>query len=179
MISHEHKCIFVHQRKCAGCSIINAFGFDVDDPEWHFMNDGVLSPEYQDAPNYFKFAVVRNPWDRFVSGWKYLESTRAQSLRQVLTKLPESGKDYRHLTRPQSATLFDGSGRLIVDYLIRFESLQQGFDEVCEVIGKPRRRLPHLNQTARDHYRNYFDDECRELFLRHFARDVEIFGYQY
>jgi chondroitin 4-sulfotransferase 11 len=179
MISHDYKCIFIHQRKCAGCSIIDTFGFDVADPEWHFMNDGVLSLEYESAPSYFKFAVVRNPWDRFVSGWKYLESTRNRSLREVLTNLPQTGKDYRHLTRPQHSTLYDHGGRLIVDYLIRFESLQDGFDEVCRMIDKPHRRLPHLNQTPRDHYTRYFDDECRELFQRHFARDLELFGYQY
>lgn len=143
------------------------------------MNDGVLSLEYESAPSYFKFAVVRNPWDRFVSGWKYLESTRNRSLREVLTNLPQTGKDYRHLTRPQHSTLYDHGGRLIVDYLIRFESLQDGFDEVCRMIDKPHRRLPHLNQTPRDHYTRYFDDECRELFQRHFARDLELFGYQY
>ena len=179
MISHDYQCIFIHQRKCAGCSIINCFGFEVSDPEWHFMNDGVLSPEFATAPNYFKFAVVRNPWDRFVSGWKYLESTRDRSLKDVLTNLPQTGKDYRHLTRPQHTTLYDDSGRLVVDYLIRFESLQDGFGEVCRLIGMPARRLPHINQTRRDHYTKYFDDECRAIFLQHFARDVELFNYKY
>ena len=179
MISHEYECIFVHQQKCAGYSIISSFGFEVSDPEWHFMNEGALSPEFKTAPAYFKFAVVRNPWDRFISGWKYLASTRERSLRDVLTELPAAGKDFRHLTRPQYVTLYDQTGRLIVDYLIRFESLQDGFDEVCEIIGKRKRKLPHMNQTARDHYTKYFDDQTRELFLQHFARDVELFGYDY
>lgn len=180
MISHKYKCIFVHQRKCAGCSIIDTFGFEVSDPEWHFMNDGVLDPEYESAPaGYFRFAVARNPWDRFVSGWKYLAATRDRTLRDILRNLPAEGKDYRHLTRPQHETLYDQNGRLIVDYLIRFESLQQGFDEVCDIIGKRRRKLPHVNRGDRAHYSKYFDEECRELFLRHFARDIELFGYQY
>jgi len=108
-----------------------------------------------------------------------LESTRDRPLRDVLTNLPRTGKDYRHLTRPQHSTLYDDSSQLVVDYLIRFESLQDGFDEVCRMIGKPRRILPHVNQTQHDHYTRYFDDECRELFRRRFARDVELFGYQY
>ena len=179
MISHDYNCIFIHQRKCAGSSIIATFGFDVNDPEWHFMNDGVLSPEYESAPEYFKFSVVRNPWDRFVSGWKYLDATRELSLREVLTDLPRDGKEYRHLTRPQHAILFDSNGRLVVDYLIRFESLQEDFDRVCETLGKPRRHLPHVNKGNRNHYSAYFDEECRRLFLNHFGRDVELFGYRF
>ena len=180
MISHKFKCIFIHQRKCAGSSIIDTFGFKISDPEWHVMNDGVVSPEYvSDTSGYFRFAVARNPWDRFVSGWKYLAATRDRSLRDVLTNLPQVGKDYRHLTRPQHTTLCDQNGRLIVDYLIRFEWLQQDFDAVCKIIGKPRRKLPHVNKGDRAHYSEYFDEECRQLFLRHFAKDVELFGYQY
>ena len=180
MISHAYKCIFIHQRKCAGTSIIRAFDLNLSDADWHFMNDGVLSPEYAFAPaGYFRFAVVRNPWDRFVSGWKYCSSTRHRSLRDVLTNLPREGHDYRHLTRPQHATLYDDAGRLVVDYIVRYESLQQGFDSVCDIIGKPRRVLEHHNQGHRTHYADYFNEGTRRIFLRHFGRDVELFGYRY
>jgi hypothetical protein len=30
-----------------------------------------------------------------------------------------------------------------------------------------------------EHYRSYFDDECRALFEQRFARDIDLFGYQY
>jgi hypothetical protein len=180
MICHTYKCIFIHQRKCAGTSIIRAFGLNPDNPDWHFMNDGVLSSEYGTAPaGYFRFSIVRNPWDRFVSGWKYCTSTRHRSLHDVLANLPRDGHDYRHVTRPQHAILYDEYGRLTVDYIIRFESLQQGFDRVCDIIGKPRSVLAHLNQGARSYYADYFDEESRQSFLRNFGRDVEVFGYRY
>ncbi|HYJ86606.1 MAG TPA: sulfotransferase family 2 domain-containing protein [Pyrinomonadaceae bacterium] len=180
MISHTNECIFIHQRKCAGCSIINAFDFTTADPEWHFMNDGLLSPEYLSAPaGYFRFSIVRNPWDRFISGWKYCASTRERSLHDVLANLPREGHDYRHVTRPQHEILYDENGNLIVDYLMRFESLQQDFDKVCDIIGKPRLVLGHHNRGVRTHYSDYFDEDSRRIFLRHFARDVELFGYEY
>jgi len=180
MICHTYKCIFIHQRKCAGTSIIRAFGFSPDDPDWHFMNDGVLSSEYESSPaGYFRFSVVRNPWDRFVSGWKYCATTRDRSLHDVLADLPREGHDYRHLTRPQHAILYDEEGRLIVDDVIRFESLQQGFDRVCDIIGKPRGELAPLNRGDRGRYADYFDEDGRRSFLRHFGRDAELFGYRY
>lgn len=180
MISHTYGCIFVHQRKCAGTSIIRAFDLRSREPDWHIMNDGILSPEYATAPSgYFRFSVVRNPWDRFVSGWKYCKSTRRRSLRDVLADLPREGHDYRHLTRPQHTILYDENMQLAVDYVMRFESLQSDFDKVCDIIGKPRRTLAHHNRGRRAHYATYFDEECRRTFLLHFGRDVELFGYQY
>ena len=180
MICHAYNCIFVHQRKCAGISIIRAFGLDPSIPDWHFMNDGALSAEYTLAPpGYFRFSVVRNPWDRFVSGWKYLPSTRERTLHDVLADLPREGADYRHLTRPQHAILYDEHERLIVDYVMRFETLQRDFDRVCDIIGKPRRTLEHCNRGDRAHYAGYFDEKSRRAFLRHFGKDFELFGYSY
>ena len=81
MISHRFKRIFIHQRKCAGTSIIRSFGIDPSSSDWHFMNDGVLAPEAVARPDqYLVFSIVRNPWDRFVSGWKYCPSTRDLNL---------------------------------------------------------------------------------------------------
>jgi hypothetical protein len=93
MICHDYKCIFIHQRKCAGVSIIHAFGFEPSDPEWYSMNDGVLSPEYESAPSgYFQFSVVRNPWDRFISGWKYLPVTR-ETWKSTDTRIPHGPRN--------------------------------------------------------------------------------------
>lgn len=180
MICHRHKSIFIHQRKCAGNSIIRAFDIDAENPDWHFMNDGVLSPDFKSAPtDYFIFAVIRNPWDRFISGWKYCATTRDRTLRDVLQNLPSKGHDYRHLTRQQYATLYNSEGRSITDYLIRYESLQQGFDQVSDIIGKPRRKLAHHNRGNRRRYTDYFDEECQQLFIHHYGRDIELFGYDF
>jgi hypothetical protein len=93
--------------------------------------------------------------------------------------MPQEGHDYRHLTRPQHAILYNDDGHIIVDYIMRFESLQRDFDHVCDVIGKPRRALQHDNRGNRQHYTKYFDDETRAKFLNLFRKDVELFGYQY
>ncbi len=124
------------------------------------MNDGVLSQGYASAPaGYFRFSAIRNPWDRFISGWKYCTTTRHRSLHDVLANLPREGHDYRHLTRPQHAILYDENGRLIVEYIIRFESLQD-FDRVCDTIRKPRRvrerRSHHRLSSGEKTYPSWF-----------------------
>lgn len=192
MINHEHKCIFIHVTKNAGTSIILAFGRKWRD-ESHdtaFLNDGVLSEQskkrWESAmlqyKDYFVFAVIRNPWDRFISGWKYCASTKDKDLDTVLSHLPtfeENAHDNRHITVPQRQRLYDGN-ILIPDFLIRFENLQADFNLVCDKIGKPRVKLAKENSTEHDHYRTYFNTpERRAKFESLFGIDIETFGYTF
>lgn len=180
MICHASLCIFIHQRKCAGTSIKHTFGLVPTDDAWHAFNDGALCPEFANRPTgYLVFSVVRNPWDRFVSGWKYCRSTRDRPLREVLIDPPAEGHDYRHLTRPQHEILYDAAGRPVFDTLLRYETLQDDFDRLCERLGRKPRALPRTNPGKRKPYHRYFDAESRRLFEQRYARDIQLFEYHY
>jgi len=115
MISHKHKCIFIHIPKNAGSSVEKAFGFsDVyhqgtsrHSPVWQllgFWSERVNRKEYpldknslwednKDYHNqayathfdeYHKFAIVRNPWDRLVSTWKYDKKLLTMSYEELV-----------------------------------------------------------------------------------------------
>jgi len=154
-----------------------------DDPDRHACNDGVLSlaPPWADRQRLFRyylvFTVVRNPWERFISGWRYCASTRDRTVLEVLRDLPREGHDHRHVTRQQTDLICGAGCRFVVDYMIRFEALQAGFDEVCRRSGKHPYRLPHINTTSHRPYADYLCAESRALFARHFARDNALLGY--
>jgi chondroitin 4-sulfotransferase 11 len=183
MLSREHNCIFVHQRKCAGMAIIGAFGIELESPEFHFGNDGLLAPEWTEHPEVvarsFTFAVVRNPWDRFVSAWMYCRSTRQRTLADVLRRPPPRGHDHRHVTRSQTETIYRADDTLAVDHVIRYEHLDRGFAEVCGIIGLPALPLPLVNVGDRPHYHDAFDARTRKLFVRRYQRDIDLLGYSY
>ncbi len=88
MIDHSYRCIYIHQRKAAGSSVIATFGLTPQDDNWHAFNDGVLGKEWRrrtdERSSYFVFSTVRNPFDRVVSGWQYLKPLKHLSLREVL-----------------------------------------------------------------------------------------------
>lgn len=77
MICHKYKFIFVHIPKTAGTSIGNAlttvmprFGYGSITPAGTDKHQHVLDLiGLQKSEDYFKFAFVRNPWDRHVSNY--------------------------------------------------------------------------------------------------------------
>jgi sulfotransferase famil protein len=162
-----------------------AFGYTARHENSHLYNCGVLSPEWRARSeaerSYFVFSTVRNPFDRLISSWKYLQSTRDRTLLDALRHPPQLGHDYRHFTRPQIAIVRDAtSGALVTDFLVRFEHLQDDFNVVCDRLGKPRWALPHLNGSQRQcSYRQYFDLETRQLAEAMFAEDIAAFGYKF
>ena len=180
MISHRHRCIFIHNRKAAGMSVRESFGFEHGDPDWDRYNNGVLAWEWYFRPKYLVFTIVRNPFDRLVSAWRYLKDTRDRPLVEVLRDPPRRGHSYRHFTRLQSAILVDYRRRIVADELIRFEDLQAGFDRVCDRIGKPRIVLPHKNASARgSDYRTYFDADSQHLAEKMCKPDLDRFNYNF
>ena len=116
--------------------------------------------------NAILFGTVRNPWDRWVSWWKYGQKSKHITLKELLLSRPEN----------HYLDFFAGAKDLFV---IRFENLQQDFDIVCDKIGIPRQQLPHINKTKHKHYTEYYDDETREIVAQKYAQDIEYFGYKF
>ena len=55
----------------------------------------------------------------------------------------------RHiLFQPQSDFFTDGDGRLLIDYVCRFEALQADFGRICERLGFSESPLPRINVTT-------------------------------
>ena len=192
MISHKHKFIFIFQHKCAGTTLKSVLEkHDAWNLEFHL---GVKSYEYNDYDlekykDYFIFAVKRNPYDRVVSGWKYLQNDlpsnvkrtlkRGLSFKDTLLNLPQKGHDYHHITQLQTENLINQDGKLICNMLLRFENLQKDFDIVCKKIGLPSQKLPHLQKSEHKHYTEYYDDEARQIVAEKYAKDIEYFGYKF
>jgi hypothetical protein len=122
-----------------------------------------------------KYIVARNPYDRFISGWRYLKWK--PNVLETLRHLPAGGDAYIHISRPQTAGLIV-NGALDVDLILRFENLQEDFSALCGELEIPNLKLPHTHKTEHEHYSEYFCPESKELMARHFADDFKYLNYE-
>ena len=61
--------------------------------------------------------------------------------------------------------------------IIRFENLQEDFNEVCNDIGIEAYQLPHYNKSEHDSFESYYDDELKEMVYGMFIVDFRRFDY--
>lgn len=138
---------------------------------------------------YYKFAFVRNPWDWQVSMYHFIlnEPTHIKhdlvksfgSFEQYLEWVVATPSPFaKGATKLQKDVLTDDVGRLLVDFVGRYETLTQDFTQICTVLKIPA-QLPHINQTKHRDYRSYYNERTRQLVAEHFAADIALFGYQF
>ena len=184
MISHRHRFIFIHINKTGGSSIVKSLGVRSDHPR------AVRALEYSQKKvwkRYFKFAFVRNPWDKECSDYHYhsrlahkMTNRKHLSFEEYL-KLPEfhpQHRDYFWHTN-QIDWLRSLNHEVELDFIGRFENLQEDFDFVCDKIGRPSQKLPHKNSSRHNGYTEYYTDETRDIVARLYAKDIEHFGYRF
>jgi hypothetical protein len=83
----------------------------------------------------------------------------------------------RHF-KSQHIFMMDRDGEQLVDFVGRFENLDEDFGKICERLGLDA-ELSHISKTKHKHYRSYYDDETRELIHDMYKKDLEMFGYEF
>jgi hypothetical protein len=141
----------------------------------------VLGAETFEA--YFKFAFVRNPFDRFVSYCAFISRDSGHFERAPLAFMKHVIKEMRPLDhilfRPQSEFLVDTDGRLLLDFVGRTEQMQASYDTICTTIGVPTTMLERVNASSHRPYGSYYDDELIELVTRQYQTDLTLFNYRF
>ena len=199
MINHQHKFIFIHIPRTGGTSIEEVFSHKARKYGKHqtlkTLEDQNLVPE-----DYFKFSFVRNPWSLTVSQYHFKWKSPHDGARRWRKKHEKFSKLSfgEWVSHPffQSPTIRSvdiairggNAGTFLewvkgkevkVDFIGRFENLQQDFNVVCEKIGIPYKKLPHKFKTKHKHYTEYYDDETREIVAKKYAKDIKYFGYEF
>jgi hypothetical protein len=130
----------------------------------------------------FKFAFVRNPWDLLVSYWHYLRSQPGHRRSRLARGLPSFAAYVEYEIRrgqfSQTSMLCDRDGRLLVDFVGRYESLPTDFAFICRRIGVEA-TLPRVNVGVREDYRNSYSPALAARVAEAFGPDVERFGYSF
>ena len=132
--------------------------------------------------SFFKFAFVRNPFDRFVSYCSFMTRRNGEFLadpHRVMRHLLQNPPRQHVLFWPQSDFVTDADGALITNYLGRVEEMQESFDEIARRIGIPTVPLDKVNTSEREDYRRYYTAALVAEVERLYARDLELFDYHF
>ena len=182
--------IFVHIPKTAGSSIRYSLKALPLKPrnvgiKRHFKALDVCSRIGEERFNSsFKFAFVRNPWDRQVSLYHYVLKTPVHPFHEQAKALGcFQAFVFFVFSRAKPGTsqyswISDKEGNPIVDFVGRFENLEADFQTLCTKIGISA-KLEHINATDHLYYQHYYDDETRDLTARMHSEDIERFGYTF
>ena len=117
-------------------------------------------------------SVSRRSHRRGISTWPARVGRQAAST----DRGNRSGFRKLMLLRPQADLLVDEEGRLGMDFIGRYEHLQDSFARVCRRIGIPEQRLAVVNATAHRPWEDCCDTELRRLVARFYRRDFEMPG---
>lgn len=202
MISIQKQFLFVHVPKTGGNSIQNVLKsysedeivingvhqdgierFGVRNARYEVSKHSPLS-QYQSVMEpdifnaLFKFAVIRNPWDMLVSFYFSPHGGVQEWNRDGFLNMVKSTPTMRYFIaglHSRSQHRLDGD----IDFLMRFERLDQDFKLVCEKIGIPHVQLPHRNKSERAHYSNYYDEELKEVVRNKFREEIAFGDYRF
>ncbi|MFT6276294.1 MAG: hypothetical protein ACJAZ0_002399 [Halioglobus sp.] len=178
--------VFVHINKTGGSSIERALGISQDHSTAleKYRQLGAKAWEQK-----FVFAVVRNPWDKVVSHYHYRVKTKQTGLddspiafrewvlRCYLDRDPQY-YDQPRMFMPQWHWLIDEKGKSLVDFVGRFENLNQDFATISDRLS-PGSSLGHVKPSSRGSYQNYYNEETQALIETSFAEDIDAFGYRF
>ena len=152
----KDKIAFIHIPKTGGSSIAAALKHNVGamrhdrtgspfvcDEHWTYERLRQAVPRLD---TYFSFAIVRNPWDRMFSEWKWRRSNRlcnvdfkvfaVRAIRQCRNDIEQWDNHWR----PQVDFLNEN-----INFIGRFERFDSDVKKAFSMFGKPIKKLPRKN----------------------------------
>jgi hypothetical protein len=217
IINNSKNFVFVHVPKAAGTSVTNALSKfttyqDLEIGGTHFGEQ--IQPAYKKRfglgkhtpasgirsvigqkvwDEMFTFSIVRNPYDRVISTYKFLNKWKGtpEAFKKKLCKFKDindyilsdiwevsDGPDY--IFKPQTFWLTDVNDRnkVMVDFVGKLETLDQDLAKIMSQIEETEVDVvasPQLNKTE-----GYFElsENAIEKINRVYARDFEFWGYE-
>ncbi len=188
----EHNCVLIHIPKTGGTSIRNGFFQGA----YEGPAQGKIPEEWAHC---YKFAFVRNPFDRLISAWKMF----ADGMENTKWKFPTDAipnitlLEFLDIVRDESIpydgirTTFERKIRhhtlpLVhpfhcldrADFVGRFETFDADFSNICQKIGASG-ELPHWNKTEHIGYQNYYSNHTKQIIEEHYHDDLVQFGYSF
>lgn len=212
IVSHEHEFIFIHIPRTAGTIVSKSLCDSMGVENWRSFigeprelleeSDGevnkwegkkhITSADLREEVgqacwnSYFKFAFVRNPWDRTVS--VYLHSIKSSNVlgASILREkfffnlgLEVKYNILRGKSVQQLDYISDNNGSVLVDFIGRYENLKNDFREVFSKIGLKPKIKQKYDSTKKGDYKKWYNKRGKNIVKKENMNDIKEFGYSY
>ena len=186
-----NRCVFIHIPKAAGTSLTRTL---FAAPSRHLQYTEYERANPRKFRKYFKFSFVRNPYDRLFSAYTFLKNGGVNDLdrtwaQQHLTAYsdfesfvngwvtPDNIWSWVHF-KPQHFWICDESLNLKVDFVGRFERMDEDVAVVQTRLGMPVKPLPKINVTDRATKAQVpYSPDMRSIVEKAYRKDIELFAY--
>ena len=190
---YKSKTIFIHIPKTAGVSLIKAIYGDVSlsGHRSFYFNSIALGVKKDE---YFSFSFVRNPFDRLYSSYMYLKNGGMNihdklAFNTYFSKFNDfedfilnglSKKLIYQITHfiPQHEYLCDKRGSILVDFVGRFENIDNDILLLSKKLKKDI-KLNHHNYNKKLDYKEVYTDEMIDKVYQIYQTDIDIFKYTF
>lgn len=192
MIDHRTKSIFIHMPCTGGTSIESALlnGRPVDIKEKHInsLTAKIIYKQYWN--DYFKFSFVRNPWGRMLSMMKFRDKSLYGikeldgkiNLDEYLKIHPFIEVDPRARNYSKNSyikgSVYQNFLSEDLDFVGKFENLQNDFNQVCRELNIEPQELPIINSSNyKTPIKNYFNERSNNQIRKIFEKDILYYKY--
>lgn len=202
-ISHYYKFIFIKTRKTAGSSIEKFFYDTLRNTDIIFagmppenlkpINCTSKNPEHRGQKfitkhypyewgNYFKFTIERNSWDKVVSTYHWQKKQIPNMKHNDFTSYILNGKK---MWDKKDWNLYTNNDKICVDKIIRFENINEEFRSICKYLEIPYNNELEKNLKLKgnirpkDNYKNYYNEETKQIIKNVFSNEINYFQYTF
>ena len=184
--------IFVHITKTAGTSVARSM-FNYLPYHYTAIQYRVIYGK-KTFDKYFKFAFVRNPWDRLYSSYRYLKSggwnekdkkwadehlSEFDDFKDFVINWLNEENIRKHIHfKPQCDFVCDKKNNILVDYIAYFEHLNDEFSVISKKLGI-NSELASFNINPGENYKDVYSAEMIKIVREVYKNDINVFGYDF